>query len=115
GRERLEADLVERNAVWLVVDLRFLGLWRKGHPALERDDRARLCERHRLLAFLRRDQIERTELIVFSPPSPVRELRHPAAGLGLCNRRAPARGPLRLLAEEHEPCERKQHGGGRDA
>ncbi len=86
GRKRLEADLVERDAMRLAVGLGGVGLGRQRHGTFERHDRAGLRERHRLLAFLRRDEVQRAELIVFAPAAPVGKLRVPPLALRLRDR-----------------------------
>src|SRR5206468_657019 len=96
GLERFEPDFIERDPVRLVVDLRLIGLRSQGDAALERDDGAGFRQRQCLPTFLCGDEIERAELILFSPPSPVGQLRHPAVGLSPRHRRPAARRSLRL-------------------
>ena len=68
---------------------------------LERDDRAGLGERHRLLALLRRHEVERSQLIVGAPAAPVREVLHPPFDRVLVDDRA-RRGLLREGGDEAE-------------
>ena len=114
-RKRLEADLVERDAVRLAVGLGGLGLGRQRHRTFQRHDRSGLGERHGLLAFLRRDEIQRAELIVLAPSAPVGELGVPAFALRLGDRRAlagRAASPGGGWREQRDAGHRRQAQGG---